>query len=313
MGLLSGKELPTGLPRSKEDEEDGERRKAGHRPVRIVVDGGSDLPPDLLERYGIVRVPLIVRFGERTFSDEDLSLDEFWHHAERWPPQTSQPSIGAFEAAFAPPVEKGAMVLCITITSRHSGTYNSAWAAAQRFPGQVRVWDSQSLSLGVGLQVVEAAVLAQEGRPLEEILDRLEAFRRHSRLTILLDTLEYLRRGGRLDGAIRVADGLVRVLGIRVLLRMKGGALGILGAVRTYGQGLARLREDALAEQPLYRLAIAHTRRPAVAARLAEEIAGAASLPAEAVLVGEAGPALSAHAGPGTVGVVAVGQLPTPP
>jgi DegV family protein with EDD domain len=213
-----------------------------------------------------------------------------------------------FEAAFAPLVESGAAVLCFTITSRHSGTYSSAWAAAQRFPGRVLVWDSRSLSVGMGLQLLEAARLVREGLSCWEVVRRVAEVRRNSRLTILLDTVEYLRRGGRVQGAIKVLESLVRILNVRPLLRMVDGELRVLGAARSFRLGLARLRGEARAAQPLYRLAVGHTRRPEEAVGLAEEIARECALPAHAVLVAEVGPALASHGGPGLLGIVSVSR-----
>jgi len=278
-------------------------------PVRLVADSGCDLSPALVEQHGIVLVPLIVRFGTEVLPESELSRDAFWQRARGpFPPQTSQPSTGAFEQAFAPLVEAGAAVLCLTVTSRHSGTYNSAWAAAQSFAGRVLVWDSRSLSIGMGLQALEAAVLVREGRPLWEIVRRVAEVRRGSRMTILLDTVEYLRRGGRMDGMIAVLDRLVRVLKVRPLLRMVDGELRVLGAARSFRLGLERLRGEARAARPLHRLGVGHTRRPEEARWLAEAIALEAALPAEALLVAEVGPALASHGGPGLVGIVTVGR-----
>jgi DegV family protein with EDD domain len=288
-------------------------------PVRVVVDAGCDLTPAQAEQLGVVMVPLIVRFGEQTFFDTDLSRDAFWERAAGpVHPQTSQPSIGAFEQAFAPLVEAGEAVFCITITGRHSGTYNAAWAAAQRFPGRVLVWDSLTLTAGIAIQVLEAAALAREGRPLVEIVQHAAMIRRNSGLTVVLNTVEYIRRGGRLDGAITVIEGLVRFLNIRPLLRLVRGELRVLGAARSFRRGLARLRSEALAAQPLSHLAVAHTRRPDEAARLAEEIAQEVGIALADVMVVEAGPALATHAGPGAVAVVVVKapeqeDVPSPP
>jgi DegV family protein with EDD domain len=276
-------------------------------PVRVVVDSGSDLPPRLAKLYGITVVPLVVRFGEQTFLDTDLSRDDFWHHASgRFHPQTSQPSVGTFENAFEALIQDGAIVLCIAITARHSGTYNAAWAAAQRFPGKVLPWDSQSLSLGITPQAIEAATMAQEGHSLQDIVERLEHVRRNTRVTILLDTIEYVRRGGRLEKMIAVAERLVQFLEIRPLLHIIKGQVRILGAARSYRQGLRRLLNEALAAGPLCRLAVVHTRRPDDAAGLAERLSQKTTLPKEEILICEAGPTLSTHAGPGAVGVVAV-------
>ena len=137
--------------------------------IRVVTDSSCDLPQEVVEELGITIVPLVVRIGNEEFLETDLSIDEYWTKVEAIRaqglfPQTSQPSVGAFENVFASLVGEGNEVVCITITSHHSGTFNSAWAAAQRFGEAVSVFDSWSASLGVGFQVVAAA----EGR-VEEL------------------------------------------------------------------------------------------------------------------------------------------------
>jgi hypothetical protein len=112
--------------------------------IRVVTDSSCDLPQEVVEELGIVVVPLVVRVGNEEFLETNLSIDEYWAKVEAARaqglfPQTSQPSIGAFESVFAPLVSGGNEVVCVTITSHHSGTFNSAWAAAQRFGETVGV------------------------------------------------------------------------------------------------------------------------------------------------------------------------------
>ena len=133
--------------------------------VRVVTDSGADLSADVIAELGITVVPLIVRFGEEMYPDGQLTVEEFWlkiaeggHH-----PGTSQPSVGVFEETFARLVQEGYSVLCLTITSRHSGTFSTASTAAQRFGNKVRVLDSLSLSLGQGYQVLAASQAAAQG------------------------------------------------------------------------------------------------------------------------------------------------------
>lgn len=167
------------------------------RPVHIVTDSSSDLPRDILERLKIAVVPLMVRFGPAVYRDGELSADEFWEKAAGPDqPYTSQPSVGFFEEVFGRMVAQGKQVLCVTITARHSGTFNAAQLAAQPFGGAVEVFNSLSLSLGLGLQILAAAQAAQAGRPMQEILALLENLRTRVHLTIVLDTLENLRPEG---------------------------------------------------------------------------------------------------------------------
>ena len=144
--------------------------------VEVVTDSGADLSADVVAELGITVVPLIVLFGEETYPDGELTIDEFWrkidtgHHH----PGTSQPPVGVFEEAFARLVEDGCSVLCLTITSKHSGTFGTASAAAQRFGGRVKVVDSLSLSLGQGFQVLAAAQAAAQGLDLDGVVRAAE-------------------------------------------------------------------------------------------------------------------------------------------
>ena len=275
--------------------------------VRIVTDSGCDLPCQIVARWEIALVPLIVRFGSEVYKDGELSADEFWQNAAGpYHPQTSQPSVGAFEQVFERLVSQGRQVLCVTITSKHSGTFSVACLAAQRFGEAVRVFDSLSLSMGLGLQVLVAAQAAQVGRSMQEILELVENTRARMRLTILLDTLENLRRGGRADGFIAIADRMVQVLNIKPLINLVDGQLRLLGVTRSFQGGLRRVL--SLVEQLglLKYLAVVHTRRQEMAEDIADRLAKCTDFPREHIWVRETGAALASHAGPGVIGVVAV-------
>lgn len=275
--------------------------------IRVVTDSSCDLPRRLVERFKIAVVPLIVRFGTEVYQDGELSVGEFWekgagpHH-----PQTSQPSVGAFEEVFERLVTQGKQVLCLTITGKHSGTFNSARLAAQRFGEAVKVFDSLSLSLGLGIQTLAAAQAARAGRSMQEILALLEDVRGRMRLTILLDTLENLRRGGRADGFIAIADRMARALNIKTIINVVDGELRLLGAARSFRGGLQRVLSLVERLGPLEHLAVVHTRRLETAEEMASRLAERVGFPRERIWVEETGAALASHAGTGVIGVLAV-------
>ncbi len=275
--------------------------------IHIVTDSSCDLPRRLLERFKIDVVPLVIRFGSETYDDGQLSSEEFWqksagsHH-----PQTSQPSVGAFEQLFERIVAGGKRVLCLTITSKHSGTFNAAHVAAQRFGEAVSVFDSLSLSVGLGVQALAAAQAARAGRSLQEIIAVLEGLREQVRVTIVLDTLESLRRGGRADGFIAVIDRMTRVLNIKTVVNIVDGQLRLLGAVRSFEGGLRRVLNQVERLGPLEHLAVLHTCRQGTAEAMADRLAERVGFPRERVWVWETGGVLACHAGAGVVGVMAV-------
>lgn len=153
--------------------------------IKIVTDCSTDLPEGVAEALDITVLPLIVNFGERSYEDMSLSTDEFWrladgpaHH------QTSQPPLGAFQTAFKSWVDRGCVVLCTTITGRHSGTFNTAWSAAQAFGDRVTVFDSLSLSIGHGWQFMGAARAALQGATMDRILDLVRSIRERTHIVI---------------------------------------------------------------------------------------------------------------------------------
>ena len=265
----------------------------------------------MVECLKIAVVPLIVRFGSEVYEDGELSAEDFWqravglHH-----PQTSQPSAGTFEEVFERLIAQGKQVLCLTLTSKHSGTFNSACLAALRFGDAVRVFDSLSLSLslslGLGIQVLEAAQAAWDGCSTQEILERLENLRERMRFAIVLDTLEYLQRGGRADGFIAVADRMTRALNIKAIINVVDGQLRLLGAARSFRSGLKRVLDLVEDLGPLEHLAVVHTRSQEMAEQMADWLAERTGFLRERIWVRETGPALASHAGPGVIAVLGV-------
>lgn len=275
--------------------------------IHVVTDSGCDLPPEVIEELGIEVVPLNVRFGTEAFDNGTLSTDEFWARAAGpHPPQTSQPSPGAFARAFERLLAKGGSVLCLTLTSKHSGTFNTARLAGERFGAAVQVFDSLSISMGLGYQVLQAAKAARAGETMERILSRLEELRERMRLFIVLDTLESLRRGGRADGFIAIAERMTRMLNIKAVITMTDGQLRLQGAARSLLGALRRVMGAVEELGPLEALAVVHARNAEMAEKVADELAQRLGFLRERITVRETGPALSTHAGPGVVGVLAV-------
>jgi DegV family protein with EDD domain len=279
--------------------------------IRIVTDSSCDLPPGLLQEYEIAVLPLTVHFGTDVYYDGELSKAEFWEKASGpYLPKTSQPSVGVFEQVFERLVNQGHEVLCVTLTGKHSGTFNAARLAGERFGEATTVFDSHSLSMGLGFQVLVAAQAASEGQSIHEIVPVLDNLRQRTRLLIILDTLEYLQHGGRAAAFMAVADRMTRALNIKLIVNLVEGRLRLLGPARSF-EGAQR-RVLALVEemQQLEYLAVAHTQRAETAEKMARRLAQRAHFPHKNVWVLETGAVLASHAGPGVLGVVAVPEPP---
>jgi DegV family protein with EDD domain len=270
--------------------------------IAIVTDTAADLSRAQQAELGIQVVPLVVRFGTETYQDTELSLDQFWAKVQAGShPATSQPPVGLYEEVFRRLVDQGNHVLCLCITSKHSGALNSAWTASQSFPGQVTVFDTLSLSLAQAYQAITAARLAREGQTVEQIIQRLEGIRARSHFVIALDTIESLRRGGRASQIIPVLERVVRVLSIKPLIEVRDGQLKLLGAARSRDKAHRQIINELARHTPVEAAMVAHTRSadlaPAIAASLAERV----NVPLESVSIVETGAILSSHAGPGVM------------
>ena len=272
-------------------------------PIAIGADTGCDLPPAILARYDIGQVSLTARFGEYELLDTPESRNEFWDLYDiSPPPQSAGPSIGDWADAFEIALQRADEVIAITITSKHSSTYNSAVIAAEQFDGRVHVFDSWSLSLAEGLLTLRAAKMAEEGHAAAEILAALTSWRERLRVFILLDTIESLQRGGRAATIMSAIKRVSAMFSIRPILTINEGSISLDGVVRSRKKGFNRIVSNLDGHQ-IEALVTAHTRNPEGGERLADAAAEAAGYPRSEIMVVEAGPALAVHAGPGMIGM----------
>lgn len=210
--------------------------------IRVIVDSTADLTPQVRER--VIVVPLTVHFGEEEFVDGiDLTGAEFYEKLAVSPvlPTTSQASPYAFSAAFGQAVADGEEVIAITVSSRLSGTYQSAVIAAEDYPGSVHVVDSRNIALGSAILTEYALGLVDEGRSAEEIVFLLEAARERIRLMAVVDTLEYLQRGGRLSKTAAIAGGL---LSIKPVIALVDGEIKVIAKGRGNKQANAMMNQQ---------------------------------------------------------------------
>ena len=275
--------------------------------IKIATDTCADLSPAEVKEMGITVVPLVVAFGEEGIPECDLSREEFWRRTEGpVHPTTSQPSVGSFATAFEALVREGHEVICLTITSEHSGTYSSALTAARDFGDAVTVVDSRYISYGLGWQVQEAYAAAQRGLGIPEIVGILDDMRERTGLFIVLGTIDFLERGGRAAALMPVLKKALRFLKIKPVLAWKDGQLQILGMARSFERGVDRMLQEIRAMGPLERVAAFHTRLPERAQKLAAELAQITGIPLGQIPARETGAALSAHGGPGLVAAMGV-------
>jgi DegV family protein with EDD domain len=195
----------------------------------------------MVDRWGVTVVPMGVDIDGAAFLERvDITPTEFYDRMARSAglPKTSQPSPASFEKAFESVAHDGP-ILCVTVSSKLSGTYQSACLAAKLSGADVTVFDTLNASLGQGLQVLRACELAAAGRTVDEIVAELTGYRDQMNTLVLLNTLENIVRGGRLN---RFQGSVSKVLDIRVLLHNVEGEVVLLEKVH----GGRRLLEQAL-------------------------------------------------------------------
>ncbi len=280
-------------------------------PVAIVTDSTHYLPRELVAQLGLHEVSLYVKLGEALQRESDITdLPGFWEQMRTGSvlPTTSQPSIGDFVECYEPLLQAGSDIVSIHLSAGISGTFDSALQAraqlAERgFDGRIEVLDSRTVCGGTGLMLIAAAARARAGAGVQEVAAHAAEARARLRIWFVLDTLEYLRRGGRVGGAQAWIGGALK---IKPILSLES-TIEPVERVRTAGRAFERMVEymRTLHADGADAWCVQHIQAPGDAQRLIER--GREIFGCEPRFVGEVGPVIGAHAGPGMIGV---GGLP---
>ncbi|HHW54587.1 MAG: DegV family protein [bacterium] len=210
--------------------------------LQVVTDSSCDLPEELIKENNIRVVPLTIHIEDQLYREGvDISTEEFYDKMAKSPslPKTSQPQPAAFAGVFRELADFGE-VLCLTISSKLSGTFQSACLGRELSGVDAFVFDTLAGSLGHGLQVLKACQLAQAGCTAKEIMGELTQYRDKMKILILLKTLENIVKGGRLS---RFQGSLASILNIRLLLHNVEGRVELLEKVRGSRRLFARVLE----------------------------------------------------------------------
>jgi DegV family protein with EDD domain len=276
--------------------------------VRVVTDSTADIPMELARALGITIVPLTVFFGDEAYLDGiELDNEGFYRklQASKELPRTSQPSPASFQEAYTRLVDEGAdAILSVHLSSKLSGTYQSACAARDSLPENLRhipieVIDSKSISVGMSRATIQAAEEARQGLGLDEIkahtLDRLS----RSHILAVLDTLEYVKRGGRIGGARAM---LGNMLSVKPIVSLKDGEVVPVEQPRTRNKAYTRVAQLLAEKGKIEHVSIAES-NDEVGHQLAEVIKTTytGDLP-----IYRLGAVLGTHTGPGTAAIAYV-------
>ncbi len=275
--------------------------------IAIVTDSTAYIPSDLVQKYNLTVTPQVLIWGEETFQDGvDIQPDEFYARLKtaKVMPTTSQVSITTMKSTFESLVEKGYDVLGIFISTKLSGTIQSAIQAKDMMDKageKVNFVDSMSTSMAMGFQVLTVARAVADGASLKEAIALAEKARDYTGVYFAVDTLEFLHRGGRIGGAQRF---LGTALNMKPVLAVINGRVEAVERIRTKGKALDRVLELVIEQtkgKTPIRLATLHAFAEEEARILLEKASKAMN--ATESLLTAVSPVVGTHAGPGTVGL----------
>jgi len=276
--------------------------------IKIVTDTTCDLLPEMVEEHDITIVPINIHFGTEMYK-EGVSIDHdlFYRKIDELGiiPTTSQPSVGEFAEVYRRLArEEGADAIISThVTSKLSGTYQSAVMASQEVADEVKVYPHDSLagSAALGFMCLEASRMARAGKSPEEIIARLDEIRSRINILIVLESLEYSRKSGRVGG---LSAALASLFNVKPIVNLEDGLLDVMEKVRTRKKSLNRLLdivEERVGTTAPINLGVLHAR----AFEVGQEILSRAEerFNCQETYVVELCASLTVHFGPGMVGV----------
>ncbi len=274
--------------------------------IKIVTDSTADVPEELLERYDIRTVPINIQFGTETYQ-EGIEIDRptFFRKLDEYPtiPTSSQPSPGQLVEVYRPLAEDGHSIISIHITSKHSGTYQSAMLAKSMLAeADIEVFDSLSISIGTGYQVLAAARAAEEGKSMGEIIQLLEGIRSRMNLYITPATLKYLQKSGRVG---KLSGALASLLSVKPVIKVEDGVLEAFQNVRTRSKAIDRIVEltaEAVGTTEPVKIGIPHAEVPDEAEGLRQRLES--TFNCDEMIVVNLACSLTVHGGPGIIGLV---------
>jgi len=277
--------------------------------VKVMSDSTCDLSQELLERYDVDIIPLHIVLGDKEYRDRlEITPEEIyaWSDANKTTPKTSATAFEDAVEAFRPYVEAGREIVAFTISESMSTTANVFRMAAEELEAEdkITVIDSANLSTGIGLQVIEAAIMAKEGKSAKEIAEHMAELRPKVRASFVVDTLEYLRRGGRCSSVAAFAGG---VLKLHPRIIVMNGAMSAdkkyRGKYHNILLDYAKDLEENLRNAYTDRVFITHSGCNAEDVQTVKEYLEGLGIFQE-IHITRAGGVISSHCGPATLGVL---------
>ena len=275
--------------------------------VKIVTDSGSDIPLELAKKLDITVVPVYIYFGDKAYKDGvDIGPDELYKRLVEGPvyPTTTQPIPADFAEAYTALAKDADAIVSIHLPTKVSGTYNAALQGLEiaKPRCEVHVFDSLSVSAGLGLIVLAAARVAKSGK-LSEVLEETRKAIGKTQIRAVLDTLQYLLKGGRITKTKALVGTL---LNVKPILKMRDGELVQAAMARSYAKGIDQLFEFAKSYPNLQEVGISHTTVFDEAKALKQRLVSV--IDEKKIQMFRVGAGLGVHGGPGTLIVAARGS-----
>lgn len=269
--------------------------------VKVITDSTSDITAELTKAFGITVIPVYVRFGDKVYKDGvDIRSDDFFQKliSSTTHPSTSQPTPDDFAKAYSECSKEATGIISIHISSKISGTYNSALVAKEMLGDicPIEIVDSKFNSAGLALVVIAAARLAQQGHNMEDTLEEAHRAIKQVRMFGVFDTMKYMARSGRVSRAVAAA---ANILDVKPLLTFRDGEIVRAGLVRTALRGMDKLYQFVKNRENIQELAIVHSVVPEQANELKRRLGNL--FPEDKILILQLGAALGAHGGPGVL------------
>ncbi|NHK29854.1 MAG: DegV family protein [Asgard group archaeon] len=282
--------------------------------VSIVTDGTCDLPLDLIEEYNIHVVPIKVIFGTMAYNlygdSGDITKEEFYNKLKTCDemPSTSVPSPNDFRKAYENALSDAKSVIALFISSKLSGTFQSALRIAELFEDEdITLVDTRSAASSLGLLVLHTAKMVKSGSSKKQILDELNKLIPLARIVIVMDTLEYLHKGGRIGPAKKF---LGKTLKMKPILILDNGEIKTGGTIRGRDEVIKRVKymapfvvKNAITDN----IFIWHSRDVETAKEILE-IMEEVNEKALEIRIQEAGPIVGTHVGPKSLGFTYIGK-----
>jgi len=275
--------------------------------LKIVMDSAGDIPQEWRSEYDIEVIPINIQFENKTYQQGiDLSNDDFYHLADSSGviPKTSQPTPQQFVDFYSRIAQASDTILSLHVTSKLSGTFNSAVLAARQLKNKLNVipYDTGSGSAAVGFMCKEIRQLDRAGATLQALLARLDVIRQNVNIVLTLDTLEYARRSGRVK-ALQAA--LAAIVNIKPVIILKDGALDMREKVRTRQRAINRVLEiiHQRVDDRLVNIAVVHSQSLEAAKELMKKVHE--TFHVNEAILSDLSIGVAANLGPGTIGIVA--------